>query len=311
MCDEATCSEIRPDRSRLAQPLVQRRRPESECRAGAEPSCASSNTVCSIVSQYTKLAPSACPPNSAGVEFETLSVNAPKYIVWLADQVKSLGSTIERRTLASVDEAFNVAPGVKVVINATGLGAKSLGGVQDSLVIPIRGQTVLIKTDVKDCTMDSSDPSSPAYIIPRPGGEAVCGGSYGLGNWDLSVDPELAKRILTRCLQLDPRISRTGDVSGIEVLRHNVGLRPSRTGGPRVDAERVTLPTYSLNPFSRTAAASVDHSSPAASSASRRTGTIVNAYGVGPAGYQVSWGVAKEVLGLVEQAMARDQNSKL
>jgi D-amino-acid oxidase len=58
--------------------------------------------------------------------------------------------------LASVDEAFEAFDGVSVVVNATGLGAKSLGGVEDQLVTPIRGQTVLIKTDVTDCTMDAS-----------------------------------------------------------------------------------------------------------------------------------------------------------
>lgn len=62
----------------------------------------------------------------------------------------------QRRTLLSLDEAFEVYEGVSVVVNATGLGAKSLGGVEDPRVEPIRGQTVLIKTNVTDCTMDSS-----------------------------------------------------------------------------------------------------------------------------------------------------------
>lgn len=33
-----------------------------------------------------------------------------------------------------------------------------------------------------------------------------------------------------------------------------------------------------------------------------REGTVVHAYGLGPAGYQTSWGVAKEVGELVEGA---------
>lgn len=158
-----------------------------------------------------------------------------------------------------------------------------------------------------------ADPSAPAYIIPRPGGEAVCGGSYGIGNWvsfsffqparsltariqqDLSVDPELAKTILKRCFALDPRISSTNDISGIKVLRHNVGLRPSRTDDPRLEAERVVVPSYSINPLSKVSSGS-----------RRQAGTVVHAYGVGPAGYQVSWGVAVEVSELVDEHFARE-----
>ncbi|KAK4046353.1 hypothetical protein OIV83_006134 [Microbotryomycetes sp. JL201] len=233
-----------------------------------------------VLPRYAILPASECPKGAVGVEFETLSVNAPKYIVWLHDELVKLGATFHRKTLNSVDEAFNLCKDggndVSVVINATGLGAKSLGGVKDRLVTPIRGQTVLIKTDVKLCTMDGSDPERPAYIIPRPGGEAVCGGTYG-GNWDLSVDYDLSKSILEKCFCLDPRISCTNDVSGIQVIRHNVGLRPSREGAPRVEAERVCLPSAAgLNPFS----------SKSNGSDRKRLVTVVHAYGVGPAGYQ-------------------------
>jgi D-amino-acid oxidase len=37
---------------------------------------------------------------------------------------------------------------VDLVVNATGLGAKSLVGVEDDTVYPIRGQTVLVKSDL-------------------------------------------------------------------------------------------------------------------------------------------------------------------
>lgn len=35
----------------------------------------------------------------------------------------------------------------------------------------------------------------------------------------------------------------------------------------------------------------------------RERGTVVHAYGVGPAGYQQSWGVAKDVVELVREGM--------
>ncbi|KAL8293550.1 hypothetical protein RQP46_000251 [Phenoliferia psychrophenolica] len=173
----------------------------------------------SVVPSYEVLPKEACPPGAVGVKFETLSVNSPVYIVWLESELKKLGVIFARRQV----------------------GAKSLGGVNDADVEPIRGQTVLIRSKVVECTMDAHDHSNVGYIIPRPGGEVICGGSYGVGNWDTSTDFELARLILERCYALNPAISNGGGVDGIEVLRHNVGLRPSRRGGPRLEAETVPV----------------------------------------------------------------------
>jgi D-amino-acid oxidase len=227
--------------------------------------------------QYKHLSPSECPPHSVGVQYDTLSVNAPQYCVHLSQQFKSLGGTISRQSIGSVDQAFSSSPDGKsaeIIVNATGLGAKSIAGVEDPLVYPIRGQTLLIKSPVPDsearCTMDSSDHDIPAYIIPRPGGEAILGGCYGIGSWDLSVDPQLAQRILKHCFRLDPRISHDGTVEGIHVLRHNVGLRPAREGGPRLEKERLSLPTSS--PLSLGASKKGE----------KREVTVVHAYGASP-----------------------------
>lgn len=59
----------------------------------------------------------------------------------------------------------------------------------------------------------------------------------------------------------------------------------------------MVVPSYSMNPLSKVSAGD---------GVRRRAGTIVHAYGVGPAGYQVSWGVAKEVAELVEEHCARE-----
>jgi D-amino-acid oxidase len=79
-------------------------------------------------------------------------------------------------------------------------------------------------------------------------------------------------------------------VEGIEILRHNVGLRPARVSGARVESEEVSLPLPDsvLLPRSR------DHT--------RRQVTLVHAYGLGPAGFQASWGVGEHVADLVDQA---------
>lgn len=122
-----------------------------------------------------------------------------------------------------------------------------------------------------------------------------------MGDWDLSVDSVLAKAILSRCFALDPSISSDGTLAGIKVLRHNVGLRPSRVGGPRVELQSVRVGTASLNPLGRNLNAESEG----------REGTVVHAYGLGPAGYQTSWGVATEVKDLVASMTSVQQQAKL
>nr|ALM22238.1 D-amino acid oxidase [Sporobolomyces roseus] len=256
-----------------------------------------------VVPNYRHLNREECPPNAIGVEFDTISVNAPKYCHYLAHELRSKGVTIERRYVKSIEEVFRETFGARndFVVNATGLGAKSIAGVEDQEVRPIRGQTVLIKSDCVRCTMDSSDPTSSAYIIPRPGGEVICGGSYGVDDWDLSVSPDHAKRILSHCLRLDPSISRDGTLEGIEILRHNVGLRPSRSSGPRVEKEIIEL-NHEKSPIR--IGSRLDDATKGKSAKTR--GVVVHAYGVGPAGYQQSWGIAQDVVKLIQEGEARE-----
>lgn len=241
-----------------------------------------------FVPNYRILAPEACPLGSFGAIFDSVSLTAPQYLGWLAAQIRARGVQIERSSLLSLDEAFASFGGVDLVVNATGLGARSLAGVEDVAARPIRGQTVLIKTAVDRCTMDSSKSAASTYIIPRPGGEAICGGCYGVDDWATAADPLLAQQILERCLALEPAISSNGQVDGITVLRHNVGLRPAREGGPRLEAEQVRLPVSSAL------------STTALRSSTSRVATVIHAYGIGPAGFQASWGMAEDVLGLAQ-----------
>ncbi|GAA5865820.1 hypothetical protein JCM3774_003109 [Rhodotorula dairenensis] len=248
-----------------------------------------------IVPNYRHLDPSECPTGAVGVMYDTLSVNAPKFCQYLQHEGQKLGVTFERKLVTSLEQ---IANGADLIVNATGLGAKSIAGVEDQEVEPIRGQTVLVKSDCKRCTMDSSDPNSPAYIIPRPGGEVICGGTYLVGNYDLSVDPATISRILKHCLRLDPSISTDGTLEGIEILRHNVGLRPARRGGPRVELERVTLPPMRGESVLALGTAGRD-----GTTRRRRDVPVVHAYGFSSAGYQQGWGAALDVRDLVEQAL--------
>jgi hypothetical protein len=135
---------------------------------------------------------------------------------------------------------------------------------------------------------EPGNPDAIAYIIPRPGpdGHVVCGGTYNRDNWMTQPSMAEAERILRACYALDPRLAGPGGKSweDIEIVSHNVGLRPSRDGGVRLQVEKRPLGPATLAPrfVGR-----------------KRDVTVVHAYGPGGTGYQSSIGLAQKCGDLV------------
>lgn len=174
-------------------------------------------------------------------------------------------------------------------------GSRSLVGVQDSTLFPIRGQTILVYApNVTEFNAGSSKEmladndhghtEDSTYIIPRPGdGTVLLGGTFQEGNWDTSVDMDTARGILARCMQCEPKLKDAA------IISHNVGLRPARRGGPRVEIERVQFPVQ--KPLELNSKYDVQSAS----------AWVIHAYGFGPAGYQQSWGAAADVVKLYQE----------
>lgn len=107
--------------------------------------------------------------------------------------------------------------------------------------------------------------SQYTYVIPRASGGVILGGVSQPGNF--AVDPDMALRtdILKRVNTMTKGEFGWVDIDR-DVSRNIVGFRPARKGGLRVERE----------------------------------GNIIHAYGAGGLGYVYSWGMANQVLGLVE-----------
>ena len=75
-------------------------------------------------------------------------MHAPNYMKHLAERARAAGIPLIRKRLSSLDQAYDLPETGKVdlVVNATGLGAQTLLGVEDEKVYPGRGQTVLVET---------------------------------------------------------------------------------------------------------------------------------------------------------------------
>eukprot|EP01117_Protostelium_nocturnum_P010424 TRINITY_DN3752_c0_g1_i1.p1 TRINITY_DN3752_c0_g1~~TRINITY_DN3752_c0_g1_i1.p1 ORF type:complete len:370 (-),score=115.30 TRINITY_DN3752_c0_g1_i1:204-1286(-) len=210
--------------------------------------------------------------------FETFTLNVPIYLQYLARQVRERGGKIVRHKLNHLNESFvdlqvggeNIPKPSRVFV-CVGLGASTLKGVEDSKVYPTFGQVLLVKSSVPLDRSFSQDKGAEdlIYCIPRNDGTAILGGCMEPRNASSVPRPEMSERIAQRCIELEPRLAvREGKTSleRLDVLEINVGHRPSREGGVRIETEeRVEGGGKVLVTFE---------------------------YGHGGAGYQSSWGSA-------------------
>ena len=218
-------------------------------------------------------------------------MSPPAYLAYLLQELQRSGVSFHRHLITSLDEAYSlpsVGP-VDLVVHALGLGARHLIGVEDKDVYPIRGDTVLVRAKSVDAVYKILDPKTPGeikdgkrfYIIPRPGndGMVILGGTELDDDWDTSLREETAERILKDGYAMCPALSGGQGWEKIEVISRNVGLRPARKGGARVELEERVLEGREGD--------------------ERKVG-VVHAYGIGAAGYQASIGLSRDVADLAD-----------
>ncbi|ORY35027.1 hypothetical protein BCR39DRAFT_144032 [Naematelia encephala] len=232
-----------------------------------------------------------------GQSYTSYKINTPLYLAHLANTLRSAGVPIIRHRLSSLDEAYSILGPVDLVVNATALGSRTLLGVQDSKVFPARGQTVLVRAPRVKEGYSLKEPlrtdGQRTYIIPRPGVEdhVILGGTFIKDDWDTQPRPETAERILKDAFAICPELSQTDSWEGIEVISHNVGLRPCREGGLRLELEERTVGEGKAGLLG-----------PERGKIGKgRKVAVLHAYGIGPAGYQSSLGVADEAAGKVDE----------
>ncbi|KAF2083644.1 D-amino-acid oxidase [Saccharata proteae CBS 121410] len=220
------------------------------------------------------------PGIDSATAFTSVCINTAIYLPWLAGQCLKNGAVIKRGTVTHIASAATLHHSGKpaaVVLNCTGLSAMKLGGVMDKTMYPGRGQIVVVRNEPGVMTSSSGTDDGPdeaCYIMQRAaGGGTILGGCLQKGNWDSQPDPSMALRIMQRAVKLCPALTEGEGIEKLDVVRHGVGLRPMREGGPRVERERV------------------------------RGLWVVHNYGHAGYGYQASYGSAEEAVGLVEEAL--------
>jgi hypothetical protein len=91
----------------------------------------------------------------------------------------------------------------------------------------------------------------------------------------------LAERMMSHAIEICPHLVPKGSgIEALQVIRHQVGLRPVREGGPRI--ERETIADDDLGDLN-----------------------VVHSYGAGGFGYQCSYGMADLVVKIVKSSLER------
>ena len=174
-----------------------------------------------------------------GVQFTTVSLAPRKYLSWLQHECEARGAKIVVATVAKVEDAWAAAgaPEAAAVVNCTGISAHELVG--DHAVFPIKGQTVLVKGECSAVRFRKTIDGWQDLVLLRPGEGTILGVSKAPGDWRNDEDPDVTEKIVERCKWLAPEL--LDEHGNFTVLSVNVGRRPGRTGGIRIEATKVKV----------------------------------------------------------------------
>jgi D-amino-acid oxidase len=190
----------------------------------------------------------------------------PFYISWLVKSVLRLGGRFVCRRVGGLAELGD--EGADAIVNATGLGARSIVGDLD--LIGVRGQYLCLDRPPgipDEYVGDDENPLGMAYVIPRRH-DVMIGGTeeYGMEAVEFEESPDA---LISRCSELAPWLGRPELVA---IKQKVVGIRPWRRSGVRVELDRKA----------------VDGS------------MVVHCYGHGGSGFSLSWGCAESVAEIIE-----------
>ncbi|KAF9457141.1 hypothetical protein BDZ94DRAFT_1326481 [Collybia nuda] len=237
-----------------------------------------------------------------GTSFSTLTVDTPVYLNYILGRFLAAGGSIIRGTVQHINQVveggvFPFSAGRRgprspdAVVVCVGLGARTLGGVEDKNMYPIRGQTVLLRAPWIRFgrTMSEDEKEIWTYVIPRRRGDVIVGGTKGVDDWYPVPRAETTRDILERALVMAPelappeiRATRKPTIDDLYsiIIEEGTGLRPARHGGIRLEVEWAELKN------------------------DEKKLPIVHNYGHAGSGFQASWGSASIALNLLEGALA-------
>ncbi|RIB25778.1 hypothetical protein C2G38_2165123 [Gigaspora rosea] len=183
--------------------------------------------------------------------------------------------------LSHINESFFDDDDINVVINCTGVNARTFGGVMDTTVFPSRGQTVSVWAPHIKTVHILTNRDSFTFVVPRESGEVILGGTMDMNDYSENPDPKTAEDIIQRCVKLCPELTLGKESQDLQIIRHNVGRRPYRKNGIRLEVE-------------------------IRKNAKNKDVIVCHNYGHNSYGYSSSWGSCLEAFKLIEKSIQRN-----
>ncbi|KAH7368529.1 FAD dependent oxidoreductase [Plectosphaerella cucumerina] len=202
-----------------------------------------------------------------GFEYRTWCVNPMVYCAFLLRRFVHAGGKTLVRTLRDEREALSIPSlgAAQLIINCSGYGFG------DKASFITRGQTCLVANECDATVTRQNADGSWTFSVPRNfHGGTVIGGTKEPDNWDPEPSSAVRETLLRKFAATYPSVLAS-EGGQMRVLKDIVGRRPTRKGGLRLEREDIGDGK-----------------------------AIVHAYGLGGRGFELSWGVAEGVLGLVE-----------
>ncbi|KAJ7719215.1 D-amino-acid oxidase [Mycena olivaceomarginata] len=240
----------------------------------------------------------------SGISFTIINFDPTVYLPYLHKRFLAAGGKLVHGSIQHITQVVEGGSAVfeghaptppAAVIMCAGLGALSLGGVEDRTVSAARGQTVILHAPWVHfgATRRKSWDGIFSYGTPRHGGNIVLGGTLTNDDWYPLPRSESKTAILEKALALWPEIAppdarrdgrapTVGDLYPL-IVEEGVGLRPEREGGIRIEAEWVE--------------------------ANGVKAPVVFHYGHGSSGFESSWGSAAMAVELLEKVLKNETGS--
>lgn len=135
--------------------------------------------------QFKKVPETSLIPGAlVGSSFTTVTIDTPPYLSYLFARFISRGGSIVRGGVQHISQVIEGGPNlfrlgkaspepIDALVVCPGLGARTLGGVEDNDVYPVRGQIVIIRAPWVDFgrTASHAEQGLWTYVIPRRSGD--------------------------------------------------------------------------------------------------------------------------------------------
>jgi D-amino-acid oxidase len=220
-----------------------------------------------VVDNYDEILPELLPPayrGGSGYRFRTSVVQTADFLRWFSTELVKLGVRFERRDIKDRSELVGVAD---LVVDATGSASRTL--FDDRQIEGWRGD-ILVLSRPPRFNLVRADWSAFRYVISQndyviAGGTCAPKFKSDPRFWDRTPDWSIADEILVGCVELVP------ELAGLPILEYRVDMRPYRA---RVRVELEMLEGRQA---------------------------LIHCVGSGGSGWTIAWGLAEEVMRLIDE----------